>query len=153
MEINPLLTFVRRDHLKEYKSKKKYITKIPYDLYQCSCGKTKVIRRAHVKSGKVKSCGHLRKEIALEKMYSGVRLIQYRMSGGNEGNVNGGGGKKGNKIHNKGKILIKDNPPGEKFITFERLTAMYHGLDGEVHSLRKRDAPNKGKSLVNGRYI
>ena len=42
------LTFIRHDHFKEYKTKKGYITKIPYNLYQCECGKTKVIRRGPI---------------------------------------------------------------------------------------------------------
>ncbi len=133
------LTFIRHDHFKEYKTKKGYITKIPYNLYQCECGKTKVIRREHVKRGFTKSCGCLNRELSSQRMHSGLNLIQYRISGGNEGNVNGGGGKKGQKAHNKGKIYLKNNPPGEKYVTEERLDAIFLGLEGEIHSLRIAD--------------
>ena len=74
-----------------------------------------------------------------------------------EGNRGPGGSRPKNggraPAHNKGKVYVKDNPPGDKYVTPERHDAMYWGLEGEVHSLRVRVAPNKGKKKVGNTYV
>ena len=139
MDTRSRLTFVRHSHLQEYKTKKGYVNKIPYDVYRCECGTEKVIRREHVKRGKTLSCGCLNRELSSKRMHSGLNLIQYRVSGGNKGNRLGGGGKKGQIAHNKGKIYLKDNPPGEKYVSEGRLDAIFYGVEGEIHSLKIAD--------------
>ena len=136
------LTFLKRHHLKDYIRPNGYVQKILYNLYQCSCGNTTVVRKGLV--GKhVFSCGCLRRETRI------------RMNA--EGNRGPGGCRPKNGVrapaHNKGKVYVKDNPPGEKYITPERHDAMYWGLEGEVHSLRVRVAPNKGKKKVGDTYV
>tara|TARA_Y100000310_G_scaffold11587_1_gene12119 strand:+ start:707 stop:1162 length:456 start_codon:yes stop_codon:yes gene_type:complete len=145
------LTFVKFARFQDFTTKRGYITRVPYNLYRCSCGTLKEIRQAHVKRGKTLSCGCLNRELAAERMRT--ELAQYRVSGGNEGNRKGGGGRKGQKAPNKGKVFLRENPPGEKYVTRERADAIYWGMDGEVSSLRQKGgAANKGKKLVDGKY-
>ena len=55
-------------------------------LWQCDCGKTKVIRASLVKSGKVQSCGCVLSQTALDKVttqnvlqnYDGTQVTQLR---------------------------------------------------------------------------
>jgi len=78
----------------------------------------------------------------------------------NLGNINGGGGKKGQKAHNKGKIFLRDDPRKGtaqggtgSYVTPERADAIFYGMEGEIHSLRVRETHNKGKKKVNGVFI
>lgn len=136
------LTFLRQHHLKDYIRPNGYVQKILYNLYKCTCGNTTVVRKGL--AGKhVFSCGCLRRETRI------------RMNA--EGNRGPGGSRPKNGVrapaHNKGKVYVKDNPPGDKYVTPERHDAMYWGLEGEVHSLRVRVAPNKGKKKVGNTYV
>ena len=74
----------------------------------------------------------------------------------------GAGAKKGNKSPTKGLVFIPDNPGHRArynkgrtghYEKPERADAIYYGLEGEVHSLRIRQAPNKGKKFIDGKYI
>ena len=78
----------------------------------------------------------------------------------NWGNWMGAGAKKGNKSPTKGLVFIPDKPGHRAkkgrtghYEKPERADAQYYGLEGEVHSLRIREAPNKGKKFKDGKYI
>ncbi len=135
------LTFLRQAYMKDYIRPNGYVQKVLYNWYKCSCGNTTVVRKGLV--GKhIFSCGCLRREIRIQMNAEGNRGP-------------GGSRPKGVRApaHNKGKVFLKDNPPGEKYVTPERADALHYGLDGEVHSLRVREAPNKGKKFIDGRYV
>ena len=117
------LTFIRFDHFKEYvRPKTGYREKIVFNLYQCSCGNQKVIRRLLVNSksrNSTFSCGCLRAENL--KKINDLGLNKHRKL-------------RGIPAHNKGKVCITEN--GKKmYVTPERLKAMYYGLKGEIHKI------------------
>ena len=136
------LTFERFAYFKDYIRPTGYVQKVPYNWYRCSCGNKTAVRKG-LAGLHIFSCGCLRRETRI------------RMNA--EGNRGPGGCRPKNGVrapaHNKGKIYVKDNPPGEKYVTPERHDAMYYGLEGEVHALRVREAPNKGKKFVDGKYV
>ena len=148
------LVFIRFDHFR-LKQRPDYdaMYKIPYDLYQCSCGTQKVILRRMVRENRTKSCGCLSREKARERMIKINELgLTSRPPPPNYKNryriqKNGRAGK-----GTKGKIRIFDENGKRKYVTPERLTAIHYGLDGEVHSARLRPAPwNKGRQDVETR--
>ena len=142
------LTFVKNMRMETHRyANSKYKTKVLIDLYRCTCGTEKEIRRAHVKRGTILSCGCLNKELSSARYEKNI--AKYRNVGGNEGNKYGGGGRKGQKPHNKGKIFLK----GIGYVTPQRADAIYWGLKGEVWNLRERFAPNKGKKFIDGEYV
>ena len=148
------LTYVRFDHFKEKKMSDGYTRNIAYDLYKCRCGKHKVVARHKVKRDETKSCGCLSIEANRVKMRRinalGLGGPNRRPNVGNINNVN----KTGKCGVNKGKVRLYRDDGSFYYVTKERLDAIYYGLEGEVHSLRRRKTtPNKGKKLVNGRYV
>jgi len=150
------LTFVKFDHFREYKRRDGYTQNIPYDLYKCACGKAKVICRRHVARGTTISCGCLQREIQLRNVTNRVPFKK-----GHKTNV----GRKNKTSPTKDKIFIRNGPTGNEtiannrryytgyYVTKGRADAIFWGLDGEVESLRIREAPNKGTKLkiVNGK--
>ena len=100
------LTFIKRSHIKDYVRPTGYVQKIIYNLYQCSCGKKTSVRRG-LAGVHIFSCGCLRRETRI------------RMNA--EGNRGPGGCRPKNGVrapaHNKGKVYVKDNPSGEKYVT------------------------------------
>tara|TARA_R100000808_G_scaffold410_3_gene2191 strand:+ start:4350 stop:4838 length:489 start_codon:yes stop_codon:yes gene_type:complete len=130
------------------------------NVYRCDCGNyTKVYHQAVVQLN-TKSCGCLQKEyqpIAYKRMlkYDKKRRENHLKS------------CKGRSPLNKGKKRVDVLVDGEikhKFVAenevakyekqfMRQLTALYHGLDGEVESLREREAPNKGKKFIGGHYV
>ena len=58
------LTFVKFARFQDFTTKRGYITRVPYNLYRCTCGTLKEIRQEHVKRGKTLSCGCLNREMA-----------------------------------------------------------------------------------------
>ena len=50
------------------------------------------------------------------------------------------------------KIKIIDEEGNKKYVKFERVVAMFYGIDGEVHSLKTKETHNKGKKLLNGKF-
>ena len=148
------LTFVRFDHFKKVKMSDGYMRSVPYDLYACSCGNEKVIARRKVKRNATRSCGCLISESAREKLKRvnelGINGPNIRPNVGNINDINKNG-KCGKAVLGKVRWYRED---GSYFmITKERADALYYGLEGEVHSLRIREAPNKGKKFVNGKYV
>jgi hypothetical protein len=91
------LTYVRHHHTRNYQRPSGLIEKVPYCLYQCVCGKQKVLRRSSVadkKRNSAWSCGCLRMENLQKILEKGL-------------NRNRGKGKTGQKAHNKGKVRIE----------------------------------------------
>ena len=133
------LTYVRFSHFRDYIKEGKYVQRVPYDVYKCVCGNEKAIQRHKVNAGRTLSCGCLNREIHSKRMKSEL-MAQYRVVGGNEGNKYGGGGKKGSKAHNKGKVFIPDYPNKRhstgRFMKREEADALYYGIEGEVNSLK-----------------
>ena len=149
------LTFVRFDHFKQKKMSDGFIRNVPYDLYQCSCGKQKIIARRKIKDNTTRSCGCLARESSRKKLKKinelGINGPCIRPNIGNINDINKNG-KCGKAI--LGKVRCYRDDGSFYFVTPERLDAIYYGLEGEVHSLRQRKTtPNKGKKLVNGRYV
>jgi hypothetical protein len=135
------LTFLRFDHFKEYTRKGTgYKEKIVYNLYQCSCGRQKVARKLQVNSrsrNSTFSCGCLKQE--------NLKRI-------NDLGLNRHPHIKVKKAHNKGKVCIRINGRN-KYVTQEKLKAMYYGVIGEVYPIKRGPpAHNKGKKLINGKY-
>ena len=128
------LTFERFAYFRDYIRPTGYVQKVPYNWYRCSCGNKTAVRKG-LAGVHVFSSGCVRRETRI------------RM------NAEGNRGPREAPAHNKGKIYVKDNPQGEKYVTPERHDAMYYGLEGEIHSLRVREAPNKGKKFVDGKYL
>ena len=124
-----LLTFIKVSHHKvtPLKSGKKKHER--WDWYKCSCGNLILRRRGSVKRGAIKSCGCLRKKLSAERLQKIKDKPEYKPPS-NLGNRLGGGAKKGNTPSNKGKILIRNNPPGHKYITWEELENNYWGITG-----------------------
>ena len=90
------LTFVRHHHSRNYTRPSGFIEKVPYCLYQCVCGKQKVLRKSSVtdkRRNSAWSCGCLRLE----------NLQKIREKGLNKN----GTGRKGKPSHNKGKVRIE----------------------------------------------
>ena len=90
------LTFVRHHHTRNYTRPSGFIEKVPYCLYQCVCGKQKVLRKSSVtdkRRNSAWSCGCLRLE----------NLQKIREKGLNKN----GDGRKGKPSPNKGKVRIE----------------------------------------------
>tara|TARA_Y100000034_G_C6677823_1_gene297850 strand:- start:140 stop:544 length:405 start_codon:yes stop_codon:yes gene_type:complete len=127
------LTFLRFSHLKKdtYKEDRRKGTVIrrvrKYNLYKCECGNEIVTREDSFKDGNTLSCGCLSRELSSEKMKRIVR----------EGLNKSGGGKKGQKSPNKGKICIFDDPSkkirgsnkGGRYVTPEELEEIWKNAD------------------------
>ena len=113
-----------------------------YNLYQCECGNQKILQKNNVNSGDTKSCGCLLKEVARENLKNMPEYLKKK-----------GGRKKGVSVpsSNKGKIRIIEDGK-RRYITEGELAAMFWGINGSIESLKKRNAPNRGKTLVNGHY-
>ena len=111
------LTFIRFDHFKEYiRPVTGYREKIVFNLYQCSCGNQKVIRRLLVNSksrSSTFSCGCLRAE-NLKKI--------------NELGLNKHRKLKGVVAHNKGKVCIKQDGRN-KYVTIQELKEIYYEVN------------------------
>jgi len=140
-EVKSRLTFLRFDHFKEYVRKDSgYKEKIVYNLYQCSCGNQKVLRKIQVESksrNSAFSCGCLRQE--------NLKRI-------NDLGLNRHPHIKTKKPHNKGKVCIQVDGRN-RYVTSEKLKAMYYGVKGEVYPIKRGPpAHNKGKKLINGKY-
>ena len=151
------LTFVRFSHFKEWKLKKGGTTRKPYDVYKCVCGNETVTRREHIRSGRVKSCGCLKKEVSRKNGLKTKNLIPLK-KGSSKIQSLGGKATKGRKSPTKGKIFIKDYPNRRystgSFVKPEVADAMFYGVEGEVHSLRQRTkAHNAGKKFKDGKYV
>ena len=90
------LTYVRHHHNKDYTRPSGYVERVPYNLYQCVCGKQKVLRKSSVtdkRRNSAWSCGCLRLE----------NLQRIREMGLDRN----GNGRKGKPTHNKGKVRIE----------------------------------------------
>ena len=90
------LTYVRHHHNKTYTRPSGYVERVPYCLYQCVCGKQKVLRKSSVsdqRRNSAWSCGCLRLE----------NLQKIREKGLNKN----GDGRKGKPSPNKGKVRIE----------------------------------------------
>jgi len=151
------LTFVRFDHIKTYKESNGWNRRVIFDLYRCSCGNEKVIRRSSVNgkgSNLTRSCGCLRKEVGRKRMQKMREDGVVQSNWGNINDVNKNGGiSRANKKMKTGKVRWYREDGSWYMITKERADALYYGLEGEVHSLRVREAPNKGKKFINGKYV
>lgn len=150
------LTFVKHSHNKVYIDKNGYKSVFAYDIYKCKCGNLHTAKRGHVKQGGVKSCGCLKIESDRAKGLANKGNLIVRKKGCER--VPNSGRKKGSIPPNKGMILIKDYPNRRRstghYVKREVADAMYHGLDGEVESLRQRSkAHNAGKKFVDGGYV
>ena len=142
------LTFVRFSHLKTYTSPTTNKSQdIPYDVFKCICGKEHIAQRRLVKEGRIRSCGCLNAQLASARMKK--LNDEGRMKHNNRRSY------KRTKYwaSNKGKIRQYREDGSFYMVTPERSDAIYYGLDGEIHSLRQRHAPNKGKKFVNGKYV
>ena len=133
------LTFVRFSHFKEWKLKKGGVTRKPMNVYRCKCGNEKMARREHVRSGKIRSCGCLHREVARRVGLETKNLVPLK-KGSSEIQRLGGKATKGRKSLTEGKVFIKDYPNKRystgRFVTPEEADAEYYGLDGEVNSLK-----------------
>ena len=90
------LKFVKYHHTRNYTRPSGFIEKVPYCLYQCVCGKQKVLRKSSVtdkRRNSAWSCGCLRLE----------NLQKIRDRGLNKN----GNGRKGKPSPNKGKVRIE----------------------------------------------
>ena len=117
------LTWLRFHH-----TEKKNGSSRTYDLYQCTCGNTKIARRDGVKGGVTRSCGCLKAEKARENLENGGRRMNW-------GNINGGGAKKGapGQNANKGKIAIYENQNDKgkskrRYVTKDELNDIFAGI-------------------------
>ena len=99
----------------EYRKRK------PFWLYQCSCGKKKIIDKYSVEYGQTVSCGCYKKEV----------LDNYNKHHRSFGNKS----REGIPPSNKGKIRIHKIPNDPKspfrYVTEQELTQIYHGLIDE----------------------
>ncbi len=150
------LTFVKHSHNKVYIDKNGYKSAFAYDIYKCKCGNLHTAKRGHVKQGQIKSCGCLKEETDRAKGLANKGNLIKRKKGCKA--IPNSGRKKGSVPFNKGMVLIKDYPNRRwstgYYVKREVADAMYHGLDGEVESLRQRSkAHNAGKKFVNGGYV
>lgn len=137
------LTFIRFDHFETYTESNGWKRRVIYDLYQCSCGNQKVIRRTSVRgkgSNLTRSCGCLRKEVGRKKMQKMRENGLVKSNLGNRNDVNKNGGiSRSNVINKTGKVRWY-NPDGTwHMITKELADARFYGLEGELHSLRIAD--------------
>ena len=111
------LAYVRHHHNKDYTSPSGRIERVQYNLYQCVCGKQKVLRRSSVtdkKRNSAWSCGCLRLENLQKILEKGL-------------NRNRGKGKTGQKAHNKGKVRIEVD--GKiRFVTPKEADEILHKL-------------------------
>lgn len=143
------LTFIRFDHIQTYTESNGWKRRIIFDLYQCSCGNQKVIRRSAVQgkgSHLTRSCGCLRREVGIEKMKRMNRDGTAQRNWNNQNDVNKNGGISRSNIKNKTGKVRWYNPDGTwRMVTKERADALYYGLDGEIHTL-------KGKRWKGGDY-
>jgi len=151
------LTFVRRSHTKKYRDKRGYYSTTIWNVYLCICGNEKIAQQNHVRRGEIRSCGCLKSEVSKKIGKATHKMNLVPIKPGETRVAKLGGRKKGSVPPNKGKVKIPDNPHERwstgYYITPEELEARYHGIEGEVHSLRQRSqAHNKGKRFVDGKY-
>ena len=110
------LTFVRHHHSRNYTRPSGFIEKVPYCLYQCVCGKQKVLRKSSVTDKRRNSAwswGCLRLE----------NLQKIREKGLNRN----GNGRKGKPSPNKGKVRIEVD--GKiRFVTPKEADEILHKL-------------------------
>ncbi len=137
------LTFIRFDHFQTYTESNGWKRTVIYDLYQCSCGNQKVIRRTSVRgkgSNLTRSCGCFRREVGRKKMQKMREngLVQSNL--GNRNDVNKNGGISRSNVRTKTGKVRWYNPDGTwHMITKERADARFYGLEGELHSLQIAD--------------
>ena len=146
------LTFLRFSRIKLGTRKgRKNPLRIPYDWFQCICGNQIEVKRSSVKQGNTKSCGCLRREIGREKMKF-INDNDLRTPPPPNYENRNGVGKNGKPKGCSGMVKIIDEEGNKKYVKFERVVAMFYGIDGEVHSLKTKETHNKGKKLLNGKF-
>ena len=116
-----------------------------YFIFKCDCGEEKEICKYDVRPKRIRSCGCLKRELWEKNRNKGLPF-GHKFSKKNSGSF-----KDGQTAPNKGRVKIVVN--GKiRYVTEEKLTAMYYGEEGEIESAREREAPNKGKKLLGGKY-
>lgn len=135
------LTFIKVHEIKKKKMSDGYFRNIAYDLYRCICGKEKVIQRRLVRENRTRSCGCLNSELSRKRTIERNKLDAFK-NWGNRFDTNKNG-KVGKARPNLGKVRCYRDDGTWYFITPERQDAMYHGLEGEVHSLKDLWDPDR----------
>tara|TARA_Y100000593_G_scaffold90357_1_gene176601 strand:+ start:698 stop:1354 length:657 start_codon:yes stop_codon:yes gene_type:complete len=149
------LTFIKFSHIRKKLSKpsKRYPNgrwnKDEYSQYRCICGKVITTRTRSVDKGHTRSCGCLLAESRKKNLRPNFKKGHTLFESIPHPSV-------GRAPFNKGKIFIPDDPSknrgwrgkggkftGGHYVTEERLTAMYNGLEGEVHSLKDQWDPDE----------
>jgi hypothetical protein len=161
---------VRFSHSEKYTYSGSSSTKT-FNVYKCECGKEIVKRQDQVRSGRIKSCGCLKKEQDKKNLKAPL----------NWGNWMGAGRKKGckgSKNVNKGKIPIYETPTNphkskRHYVTKEEFNDMYYGvmepleteswvqhvppvpedINMQRYSEPRGPSHNKGKKFVDGEYV